>query len=193
MLVSKETHLSAVFIIQGAQDIVKIRVKIRERITQLPETIDPYDEMLKSLGEMFRHFILANVKDVTNRLEVLMTNEKKAFIDAFIIIAGYSLQPDRSNRLLRVMLNVMNPNMVNRLRRGLSQRQRVMMSTTPDKLRAFTNATLKCVGEIQTPLSLQAISRNAIIHGMSTGDLNVDSLAPKNMPVHLSAYVMHEY
>jgi len=44
----------------------------------------------------------------------------------------------------------------------------------------------------KSPLSLQAISRNAIIQGLSTGDLNMEVLKRKNIPVHLGAYVMLE-
>jgi len=67
-----------------------------------------------------------------------------------------------------------------------------MKSSTPDKLRTFTNAALKCVQEIETPFSLQDLSRISIHRALSTWSLDNESLAGINMPVHLKKYVLRQ-
>jgi len=83
MLVKYETCQMEDTILQTAVDIVKIR----ERITQIPGNTDLYDEMVESLGEMFRYFVLVQV---TMRLHNLRNQREKCFIDTFIVTARYS-------------------------------------------------------------------------------------------------------
>jgi len=189
ILVKNETCEMEHFILKAAIDIVTVRE--RGRITNIPGNIDLYDEMVDSLGDILHSFVFAGADQVTYKLQDIMNHYEKTFVNDFIIIAGYSFQPGRSKKLVRSILSALNANIVNRLRRKIYELQQVMRITTPDKLRTFTNAALKCVKEIETPFSLQALSRSAIIHAMSTGSLNIESLASKRMPVHLKMYVLH--
>jgi len=117
---------------------------------------------------------------------------KNSFIECFIYIVGYSSKPGRSMKLLSGLLNAMNVNTVIRLKCGLNERQQVMTCSTSDKLRTFTNAALKCIQDVDTPFSLQSLSRSAINYAISTGTLNNESLGVNNLPVHIKAYVLHQ-
>jgi len=108
--------------------------------------VDPINEMMESLGDMFSFFVLDHADGLAHRLEVMTKEDKrKSFIKSFLVIAGYSSQPGRSKRLVRALLSVLNVNTVNRLKWKLRERQRVMKDITPEKLRNFTNSALKCV------------------------------------------------
>jgi len=169
---------------------------VREKIIFPPGIIlDPFNEMFDSLAEMFQCLVMGQFNEMVNRMEGKMRSNnrsKKTFIEAFIIIAGFSLRPGCSNKLLRAIISVLNANMVKRLKCGLSKRIQVMRPSTPDKLRSFANAALKYVEEIQIPFSMQNLSRFAINRGLSMGSQNIESLTSNKLPVHLKAYVLHQ-
>jgi len=174
-------------ILQTAKDIVDIC-----EITDIPINLDTYTGMMHSLGHMMSHFLLARYDQVSKELEEIINYEDKIFIESFVAIAGYFLQPGHSKNLLRVLLSVLNANTVIILRRELSKLPHVMDTSTPDTQRTFTNVALECVEQIQAPFSLQALARLTIRRGLASGILDDDSLASDALPVHMKAYVLHQ-
>jgi len=84
----------------------------------------------------------------------------------------------------------MNANTVNGLRCELYKRQTEMDISEPERMRI--NSALKCVDGIETPFSLQGLSRLAIRSALSTGILNNESLANNNIPVHVKEYILNQ-
>jgi len=127
-------------------------------------------------------------------LEVGINSDDDTLTEYFIAIAGYSSQPGCSNKLLRVLLSVLNANTVIILRRELRQIHHAMDTTPsiPDKLRAFTKVALECVEKIQAPFSLEALARLQIRRGLASGIVDNDSLAGDALPVHMKEYVLHQ-
>jgi len=158
----------------------------------IPGDMDPYDEMMDSLGDMVRCIVFARADHVTKELQSRMSCKDDTFRKSFIVIAGYSSQPGRSKKLLRALLSAFNANTVNRLKRVLSERQGLMDNSTPDSLRTCTDAALEYIEQKGTPFSLQRLSRLAIRRAMLTGTLNNESLASGILPVHLKEYVLRQ-
>jgi len=93
MMVKHESCHMEYAILNAATDIVQLY----EQMTDMPGTIEIYKEMMDSLGEMFRQFVLVRPEKMTARLGVKM--KQKEYIKFFIAIAGHSSQPGRSKNM----------------------------------------------------------------------------------------------
>jgi len=175
-------------ILQTAVDIVDVL----DMVTPIRGDVDPYDEMIDSLGDMFRYFYLARADQVTRRLQIKMGTEESILINAFTVIAGYSSQPGCSKKLFRALLGALNATTVKRLRDELYERQQAMDASTPDKLRTSATVAFNCLKNIVTPFRLESLSRLEIKRALSIGTMNNESLRSSFMPVHLKEYVLGE-
>jgi len=100
-------------ILQTAQDIVQIR----SRVSQIPDgDVDPYNEIMDILGDIFCYFVVADADKVADGLQLRRTHDDELFVDIFLDIVSYSSQPDHSRKLLRVLLGALNASTVNGLR-----------------------------------------------------------------------------
>jgi len=188
MLTKHESCQIGSAILQAAIDLVDIC----DILADTPGNKDPYNEMMDNLGDMMRHFLLAHADKLAAELQVRINSEDKTFIDSFIASAGYSSQPGHSKKLFRTMLSAMNANTVKSLRRELSKRQTAMDKSTHDTHRTFITIAMKSVEQIQTPFSLEVLSRLAMRKALRARILNEESLTSDVIPVHMRAYVLNQ-
>jgi len=143
------------------------------------------------MGDIYRYFMQAWVDRVTYELQDKI-NWANSYVESFIYMAGYSYQPGRSKKLIRMILNSLNVNTVNRLRSLLTEQLAEETMSTSHKFRTFTITALECIQSIQTPFSLKSMSRRVINRVMSTRSLDNQSLSNVVLPVSLKKYGLHQ-
>jgi len=161
-------------------------------VTPIVGDIDPYNEMMDSLGDMFRYFYQARADQVTERLQIKMGPAESILIHAFTVIAGYSSQPGCSTKLFRAIMSALNATTVNRLRCGLYEQLQAMDTSTPLELWTITNVAFNCLKNIVTPFRLESLSRLEIRRAISNGTINNESLGTNVIPVHIKEFVLHQ-
>jgi len=188
ILVKYETCRMGSAILQTAVDIVDIR----DMVAPIVGDIDPYNEMIDSLGDMFRYFYQARADQVTDRLQIKMGPVESILMKAFIVIAGYSSQPGCSKKLFRAIMSALNADTVNRLKRGLYKKLQAMDTSTPVELRTITHVAFNCLKNIVTPFRLEGLCRLEIRRALSNGTMNNESLKSNVIPVHVKEFVLHQ-
>jgi len=197
-----DDHSCEAMIVFIAANVARFREEFREDSEELhlPFVLDPYDEMMNSLGVIFRSLMLSGADTFTDGYwngclsshKIYCHNARPScsmyeFAMQFTYIAGYSSQPGASNKLLHMILSAMSTNCMSKLRCLMVE---IKLTYTEDNSRIIRNSTdiaIEWVESVDRPFSLHDLVRRSINQAMSCRSLLVSSNLP--IPALLKPYV----
>jgi len=188
-LLVKHKYCEIFTVLKAAKELVEVCESMQDN----PVSFYPCSEAMDILGDIFLYFVLAQADSVATELQNIINHAYDFAVEAFIYTAGYSSQPGHSKKLLRMILSAMNTSTVSRLKCVLSEPQRAIREMNDaDEFPGFTAAALKYIQGMETPFSLQVLSRSAFNRAIATGKLNTELLSTAEIPVNLKKYVLHQ-
>jgi len=178
---------------QGVMAVLRMSARMTSICPSMPSTYyhfltpDKYYKLMENLGSIFRCIFLSNpsaiVTDITSSVESF---DFPQFIDAFIAQANYPPTPDRSNRLLQVVLDVISATDLNALKSSLALRLSYLTGSALSSSR--TANAVEWARGVDAPLRLQHLARREILNAMSHRSLQ--GSASLGLPSQLLQYVL---
>jgi len=130
-------------------------------------SLEAYNNIMDGFANMLRCNLLCRKHMCITDLWKDAYHFQRKFVDIFIALAGYSSQPGRSTKLLRLVLNALNVNHLAQLKTMLNVDREAWTDWTTEELRTFTNNAIECVESMETPLTLQHLAQRAVNSAMS--------------------------
>jgi len=151
--------------------------KINDTNSHTPGSLKAFNNSMDGIANMIRNFLLVGAA---------MSFYSGFDTDyAFAVIAGYSSQPGRTQRIVNAVLSLLNANEVTELKGSLSL-GRVSSSILP---KAFIAAGLVFLNLVKIPLPLKHITRGSVNRALSRrGQLGTFNLP---IPESLKQYIRH--
>jgi len=140
---------------------VRVKTLRESSTTDSVGSLDAYNSIIGSLGDMFRYLVFAGVNCNNGRFYLI---ENRLCRNCFISLSGCSNQfGQQSECLARLVLNVSNADQINKLQKVLSE---TLKDSSVEEVRKATSDAIELIRGVGTPLSLQHLSRWAIIRTM---------------------------